>query len=145
MINYKKFLLFSTLTACSVGVMAQKFTASYTPAASADNFSGKVILYLSKDFKSPKDEMVGVELFPCYSIDVKNLKPGEKVTFDDAATFYPVPLSDIERGVYHAQVVWDRNAGARAIGNSPGNVYNPSVPVTVTKNTSQVFDIVCNS
>ncbi len=88
--------------------------------------------------------MVGVELFPCFSIDVKDVKPNEKVVFDDAATFYPVVLSDIERGEYHAQVVWDRNEGGRSIGNSPGNMYNNSVLVKLTKNIQQTFDIVCN-
>ncbi len=88
--------------------------------------------------------MVGVDLFPCFSITVKNVKPDEKVVFDDAATFYPVVLSDIERGVYHAQVIWDRNEGGRSIGDSPGNMYNNSLLVKLTKNTGQTFDIVCN-
>ena len=53
--------------------------------------------------------MVGVHSFPCFSIDVNNVKPGQKVVFDDAAVFYPTALSDIERGTYYAQVVWDKN------------------------------------
>ncbi len=140
----KKILLLCFVTVCSLHAVAQKFTASFTSAASSAIFSGKVFLYLCKDSKSPKDEMVGVELFPCFSITVNNVKPGEKVVFDDAATWYPVVLSDIERGTYHAQVVWDKNAGGRSIGNSPGNMYNPSVTVKISKNTSQSFDIVCN-
>jgi len=87
--------------------------------------------------------MVGVYKFPCFSIAVNNVHPNEKVVFDDAATFYPVILSDIERGEYYAQVVWDRNEGGRSIGDSPGNMYNESVVVKLTKNTQQSFDIVC--
>ncbi|MGZ3929759.1 MAG: alpha/beta hydrolase-fold protein [Mucilaginibacter sp.] len=124
--------------------MGQKFTTSFTGTASAESFSGKVYLYLSKDSKSPKDEMVGVYSFPCFSIAVKNVKPNQKVVFDDGATSYPVELSDIERGEYHAQVVWDRNEGGRSIGESPGNMYNESVAVKLTKNTGQSFDIVCS-
>lgn len=143
MIAYKKVLLYCIVTVCSLQVFGQKITASFTPATSGTNFSGRVFLYLSKDSKNPKDEMVGVYKFPCFSISVKNVKPGEKVTFDDKAIFYPVVLSDIERGNYHAQVVWDKNEGGRSIGNSPGNIYNESVVVKITKNTSQAFDIVC--
>ena len=87
--------------------------------------------------------MVGVYQFPCFSIAVNNVKPNEKVVFDDAAIYYPTPLSDIERGEYHAQVVWDRNEGGRSIGDSPGNMYNESVVIKLTKNTGQSFDIVC--
>lgn len=39
---------------------------------------------------------------------------------------FPVPLSDMERGEYNVQVVWDRNLGGRAISESPGNLYNPT-------------------
>jgi Putative esterase len=140
---YKKIVLLCIVIAWSLHAVSQKFTASFTPAASATSFSGKVFLYLSKDSKTPKDEMVGVEKFPCFSITVKNVKPGDKVVFDDAATSYPVVLSDIERGEYNAEVVWDKNEGGRSIGNSPGNIYSESVPIKLTKNTSQSFDIVC--
>src|ERR1700734_3442423 len=126
MITHKKILLLCAVACCSLPAIGQKFTASFTPDASAASFSGKVFLYLSKDAKSPKDEMVGVYKFPCFSISVKNVKPNEKVVFDDAATFYPVVLSDIERGEYHAQVVWDRNEGGRSMGESPGNMYTNS-------------------
>jgi hypothetical protein len=143
MISYKKILLLGFVSACSLQAIGQKITTSFTPDASGASFSGKVFLYLSKDSKSPKDEMVGVYQFPCFSITVNNVKPNQKVVFDDAATFYPTVLSDIERGEYHAQVVWDRNAGGRSIGESPGNMYNDAVAVKLTKNTSQSFDIVC--
>jgi Putative esterase len=143
MMSYKKTALLCTVAMCSLQAISQKFAASFTPAASATNFSGKVFLYLSKDSKTPKDEMIGVEKFPCFSITVKNIQPNSKVVFDDAATSYPVVLSDIERGEYNAEVVWDKNEGGRSIGNSPGNMYSKSVPVKLTKNTGQSFDIVC--
>jgi len=62
--------------------------------------------------------MVGVNRFPCFAITVKNVKPNDRVVFNDEAIFYPVPLSDIERGIYHEQVVWDKNKAA-AISASP--------------------------
>ncbi|MBV8388553.1 MAG: hypothetical protein JO080_02005 [Mucilaginibacter sp.] len=139
----KSLLLFSASMA-ALQAMGQKFTASFTPAASGGSFSGKVFLYLSKDARSPKDDMVGVHSFPCFSIDVKNVKPGQKVVFDDAAVSYPTVLSDIERGGYYAQVVWDKNEGGRPIGESPGNLFNKAIVVNITKDRSKSFDIVCN-
>jgi hypothetical protein len=143
MIIYKKIILLGFIAAGSLQAIGQKITASFTPDGSNQNFSGKVFLYLSKDSKNPKDEMVGVYKFPCFSITVNDVKPNQKVVFDDAATFYPTVLSDIERGEYHAQVVWDRNGGGRSVGESPGNIYNESVVIKLTKNTSQYFNIVC--
>jgi Putative esterase len=127
-----------------LSVVGQKFTVSYTTASSHENFSGKVFLYLSKEGKDPKDAMVGVEVFPCYATSVKNIKPNEKVLFDDAAVSYPVALSDIERGEYNVQAVWDKNSGGRSISNSPGNIYNVPVKLKLTKTRNQVFNIVCN-
>jgi len=125
-------------------VIGQKFTVRYESGSFHENFSGKVFLYLSKENKNPKDGMIGVEKFPCYAISVKNIKPHEKVSFDDAAISYPVVLSDIERGEYNVQAVWDKNSGGRSIGDSPGNVYNQPVRLKLTKNREQVFNVTCN-
>ncbi|MXV53261.1 hypothetical protein GS399_20025 [Pedobacter sp. HMF7647] len=140
----KKVLLTAFSFACVLDASAQKFTTSFTTSASDKSFTGKVFLYLSKDSKSPKDEMIGAYKFPCFSITVKDVQPGQKVVFDDKAVSYPTVLSDIERGQYNAQIVWDRNLGGRAIGNSPGNMLNQSAVVNITKNTTQTFNVVCN-
>jgi len=145
MSNYKKSSLLVLIIISTLHVYAQKFSASFTSTASDESFTGKVLLYLSKDSKFPKDEMVGVNRFPCFSITVNNIKPNDKVVFDDNAVAYPVQLSDIDRGKYYAQVVWDKNEGGRSIANSPGNMYNNATTVQLTKNTSAVFNIVCNN
>lgn len=124
-------------------VHAQTFKISYT---SSDNttFSGKVLLYLSKDNREPKNAQVGMAEFPCFAVDVKNIKPGATITIDDNAVSYPETLSNIERGTYFVQAVWDRNLGGRAIGNSPGNIFSKSMQVTLTKNVKQKFNIICS-
>lgn len=125
-------------------VMGQKFKVTYS-SASQKTFSGNIFLYLSKSNKNPKDErLVGLKSFPCYRITVKNIKPGVTAIFDDDAVSYPVSLSNIERGVYYAQVVWDNNLGGRQICNSPGNIYNKSIKVNFTLNRNQIFYITCN-
>ena len=142
---FKASCLYILIITNTLHVCAQKFNASFTSIASNENFSGKVILYLSKEAKSPKDQMVGVEKFPCFSITVSNVKPNDKVVFDDNAVAYPTKLSDIERGKYYAQVVWDKNEGGRSIAESPGNIYNDAITVDITKNTTAGFNIVCNN
>jgi S-formylglutathione hydrolase FrmB len=115
----------------------------FTPDASSENFTGKVFLYLSKDNKKPKNASVGLSELPFFSIAVKNIKPNEAVVFDDSALSYPVVLSDLEKNDYYVQAVWDRNQGGRAIGNSPGNMFNNVVKVKFSKNTTQIFTIIC--
>lgn len=130
-------------TAGCLQTMGQTFHARFTSAAYRGSFSGKVFLYLSKESKTPKDEMVGVHSFPCFSASVKDVRPGQEVVFDDKAIFYPVALSNIERGIYYAQVVWDRDLGGRSIAESPGNMYNKTVTVNITKDRSRQFNISC--
>lgn len=124
---------------------AQKIEVSYDTAASREIFSGKVYLYLSKYEREPKNGAVGMQSFPCFSITVKNIQPGQVVVFDDAANAYPVLLSDIERGVYNAQVVWDKNQGGRSIAETAGNMYNEPVKINITKTREQVFGIKCSA
>ncbi|WP_117879813.1 alpha/beta hydrolase-fold protein [Aureibaculum luteum] len=125
-------------------INGQSFTVSYKQDLIKENFSGNILLYLSKENKSPKDVFVGLELIPVYRIVVNNLKPNEPVTFNDDAVSYPVELTNIERGLYYAQVVFDRNLGDSNIGSSAGNLYSTPIKVDVTKNVETVFTLVAD-
>src|ERR1700726_1687515 len=103
---------------------SQQFKISYTTGAYSRSFSGKVLLYLNKENRNPKDAMADLEAFPCFAITVRNVMPGDTVVFDDKAVSYPVVLSDLEKGDYYVQAVWDRNLGGRAIAESAGNMFS---------------------
>jgi len=62
---------------------------------------------------------------------------------NDDAVSYPVTLSNIERGAYYVQAVWDNNSGGRQISLTPGNIYNHTIKVNLTLNRDQVFSISC--
>jgi hypothetical protein len=141
--NLLRLTLISPLLFFSLLLNGQVFKVSYSPGASNETFSGNIFLYLSKDNPNPKDAKVGRVLFPCFRVTANNIKPGATVTFDDAAISYPVALSDIERGEYYVQAVWDNNQGGRSIGNSPGNLYNKAAKVKLTKNHREVFTVIC--
>src|SRR5690349_17314375 len=98
MIKKIAYLLFTQLI--FLVSFAQEFRVSFSPTVYDKPFSGKVILFLDKENKNPKDNMVDVVYFPCFSVDVKDVQPGSSVVFDDKATSFPVKLSDIERGDY---------------------------------------------
>jgi len=100
--------------------------------------------FTSKYHKIPIESGNRITLLPCHSIYIKNAKPESLVIIDDKATSYPVKLSDMERGEYFVQAVWDRNLGGRSIGASPGNIYSQPVKVTFTKDTCKIFKINCD-
>src|SRR5580698_5785988 len=122
----------------------QRFQVSFTTGAYNRSFSGRVFLYLNKENHNPKDGMVDLESFPCFAIAVKDVSPGDEVLFDDKAVSYPVVLSDLEKGDYYVQAVWDRNLGGRSIAESPGNMYSSPMKVRLTKDTGARFNLVCD-
>lgn len=134
-------LIFILICSFSFG---QQFKVSYTSSDFEGPFTGKVFLYLSKENKSPKDGFVGITSFPVFSVEVENVKPGVSIIFDDKAKSYPVKLTDIERGEYYVQAVWDRNMGGRAINESLGNIYNTASQVNITQNRDAVFTLKCS-
>jgi hypothetical protein len=140
----KIILIFSFIVIICAAATAQQFKVSYNAAAMDKPFTGKVFLYLSKNNTSPKDETVGMDAFECFSVDVKNVQPGAAVLIDDNANSYPVKLTDIERGEYFVQAVWDRNLGGRAINESPGNIYSKPVKVLLDKDFTRSFSLVCD-
>ncbi len=139
-----KKIYFSILLSCLffVNSFSQQFSVSYSPSIFNKSFTGNVIAYLSKENKEPKNGAVGFDLFPCFSVFVKNIQPGQAITIDDNAISYPTPLSNIERGEYYIQIVWDRNLGGRSISKSPGNMYNTSIKINITKDDKKVYTIV---
>lgn len=129
------------LLAFGFQINGQTFEVSYKQDVLKDNFSGNILLYLSKENKSPKDVFVGLELIPVYRIVVNDLKANEVAIFNDNAISYPVELSNIERGEYYVQVVFDRNLGDFNIGTSWGNLYSDPIRVDLTKRYNEVFKI----
>jgi hypothetical protein len=123
---------------------AQIFEVSFASGLNQKAFSGNVLLYLSKENKSPKDIHVGFDVTPVYRVLVKNLKPNESAIFNDDAVSFPVELSNIERGEYYVQAVFDLNLGDYNIGNSSGNIYSEPIKVNLTKDYDQVFKIEAN-
>lgn len=119
----------------------QKFSVSYSPEVYDKPFTGKVIVYLSKNSKQPKDQMVVFGNFPCFSVSVENVQPGKSIIVDDHAVSYPTTLSNIERGQYYIQAVWDRNLGGRDLSKSPGNLFSQAQKINLTKDTQITLQI----
>lgn len=142
MISALKLSLFAFIL--SVSIQAQQIKVSFSGKTFDGDFSGKVLLYLSKDSKSPKDLGVGIPTLSCFAITVNQIKPNAIVVFDDAAISYPVKLSDLERGEYYVQAVWDKNLGGRNIGNSPENIYSKPIKINLTKNSKATYTIQCD-
>ena len=73
---------------------AQTFDVSFEEKLLEENFTGNVLLYLSKENRTPKNVFVGLELIPVYRIEVEDLKANKAAKFNDKAISYPVELSN---------------------------------------------------
>ncbi len=128
---------------CLVTISAQQIKVSYSSTNAAERFSGNVFLYLSKENHEPTSGYVGLTSFLFTASAVKNIKPGEAVLFNDAAVSYPVKLSDLERGQYFAQAVWDKNTGDHTIAATVGNIFSKPAGFHFTKKTTAVYSLSC--
>ncbi|WP_448700535.1 alpha/beta hydrolase-fold protein [Mucilaginibacter sp. AW1-3] len=138
----KKFSLFIAASFVLIsGAFAQKIRVSFPDSLLKQPFTGNILLYLSKDSREPKSGTAGLDIFPCFRMYVKDIKPGTAVVIADNAIAYPVKLTYLERGTYYAQVVWDRDMGGRSIGESPGNLYSVAQKVTFTKDFHVIYNL----
>lgn len=141
----RKILL--TLCCLSAGVshgFAQQFKISYPASALNRSFTGKVYLYLSKNNLTPKEASIGLEPLNCFVVTVKDVKPGQEILVDDRAIAYPVAASEMERGKYYIQAVWDLNTGGRSIAGSPGNIFSKAQQIVITKDTKKTYNIIAD-
>lgn len=139
----KKYWIGLLVITLSFYANAQQFKVSFAEENMKGTFTGSVLLYLSKENPNPKDAFLPIELPPVYRVEVENLAPNEQVTFDDSSISYPVELSNIERGDYYIQAVFDKNLGGQFIPNSPGNLFSKAIKVIFDKDFNKVIEIVC--
>ncbi|MEO7446022.1 MAG: alpha/beta hydrolase-fold protein, partial [Ferruginibacter sp.] len=78
------------------------------------------------------------------AVNATNIKSGGSIIFDDKALSYPVKLSEIERGKYFVQAVWDKNEGGLSIEGSPGNIFSKPIQVTITTNDKKIISLNCD-
>jgi len=134
--------------ACAVTASAQQFQVSFSSQAFTKPFTGNVIIYLSKTEQEPRLREQWTLLPAVARASVKNLKPGETYLLKDANTIaYPVKLSEMERGDYYAQVVFDRaeTPTDRSMGTSSGNLVSKSIQVKFTSDQQKVFTLGADS
>jgi len=135
----KTFITLLAVFYLAANAFAQKFSVSFPDSLLKQPFSGNILVYLSKESKDPKSGTAGLDMFPCFRMYVKNVKPGQAAIIDDKAISTPVTISNLERNSYYVQAVWDRDFGGRSIGNSPGNLYSAAQKIKLTKNFNQVI------
>jgi hypothetical protein len=102
---------------------------------------GNVIVSLSKENKESKSVAVGLAKFPVFSVAVKSVQSGQSITIDNRAVSYAAVLSDVKRGDYYVEIVWDKNLGTRSIAESATNLFNASEKINFSKDTKKIFNI----
>ena len=135
----KYFVIACSLLMMLSGTEAQEFSVSYTSSVYKGPFTGNVFLFLSRKRENPKNSTG----WPCYRMEVRNIKPGEQIVFSDASLSFPTLLSRINQDDYYVQAVWDLNAGGRIIGQSTGNPFSNAQKITIGDKAGK-FMLVCD-
>jgi len=107
-------------------------------------FTGRVLVLLSEPGSQPRFGPGWFNPKPFFAVDVKSLKPGDTVVFDDRAISFPAPLSKTPAGKYAAQAVADLDPTSHEIGNHPGNGYSQPVEIEVGGSAPGVVRMVVN-
>ena len=121
----------------------QQFSVSYSKTAFDKPFTGKVFLYFNKDNREPRSGPTGIESFPCFAIEVKNVQPA-RLLFLMIKLFPTRPFFLILNGTnIMCKLFGTGILGGRAIAESPGNIYSKAIKVKLTKDLKKVFSIQC--
>ena len=137
---------------------------SFSDNISAENMNGRLLLMLSNNNeKEPRFQIgVGLNNQLIYGMNVNELAPNKKVTFNEEIFGYPIEsLKDIKPGEYYIQAllnVYEKfnlstghtvklpvdNGEGQQWNKSPGNLYSTPVKITITENGIENVDIVLN-
>jgi pimeloyl-ACP methyl ester carboxylesterase len=122
------------------------FTVSFADSVRKESATGRVVVYLIKEgssvgISSPSDGPFWYDPQPLYGVDVKDLKPGETATLDDAATAFGPKPSELKPGRYRAQAVLDVSRLDSSWKREPGNLFSDVVNIEVKPQGQQSFAI----
>ncbi len=112
------------------------FRVKLDPAARAQPAAGRLVVLLVREGskvgtrREPADGPFFEDPQPLYGIDAQ-LAPGESAVVGDAATSFPVKLSELPAGKYRAQARFDLVAQDSAWRREDGNLYSKPVAFEV--------------
>lgn len=103
--------------------------------------TGRVMVFLSKQNRSPMNGPNWFSPEPFYGIDVKELVPGASVVIDDTATGFPGKVSELEPGEYFVQAILDQDFYFANHTNGPGNVFSRPKKIKIGPDRPAAFDV----
>ena len=124
------------------------FTVRFDESVRKEPTTGRLVVYLIRDGSSvglaaPSDGPFWYDPQPLYGFEVKDLKPGEAATLDDAATAFGPKPSELKPGRYRAQAVLDVNHSDSSWKREPGNLFSDVTKFEI-KQGEQSFAIALN-
>ncbi len=132
-------------TSASQPAMPLRFVISFPKAILDQPFTGRAVVWLSRENPEPR---IGPNWFhpePIYSARFSNIAPGTPMSIDDGnCVGFPGKITDLEGGEWIVQAVLDRNLGGRAIGQSAGNLFSKPVTIKLDAHTSGDIEIACD-
>ncbi len=131
-------MLSAFLLALAAAETSPRFVVRMAPEARATPASGRlVVLLVNAESKigarrEPVDGPFFEDPQPLYGIDAE-LAPGESATIDDAATSFPVKLSELPAGKWRAQARFDLVRADSEWRREAGNLYSKPVEFDVPR------------
>lgn len=157
-------VLFLVVIGCTNNNGGRNFTVSFSKEASHENLDGRLLLMLSSDSeKEPRFQInTGLNTQIVFGLDVSDMKPGEKVVFDESVFGFPyASLADVPAGEYNVQALLHTyetfelstghivklpmdNGEGQQWNRSPGNLYSTPFKIVVGEKGVEKSDIVMN-
>lgn len=104
---------------------------SFDRVVSPEPFTGRIVVMTTSGlFGEPRRGPDWFRPEPMFAVDVKDLKPGDAVIFDDRCLGFPGPPNRMKPGNYRCQAIMDFGR-QRDFSDAPGNGYSKAVKMEI--------------
>lgn len=155
-------ILFNCNSSSQDKVSNNLVNVSFTETVNSKNLDGRLLLiFADNNEKEPRFQVSeGLNAQPVFGINVEDLKPNEKVSFNNDVFGFPYKsLSQLKQGEYYVQAVLNvyetfnlstghtvklpmDNGEGQQWNKSPGNLYSNPIKVTITEKGIKNLNIV---
>ena len=128
-----RWLMLTVMLLGTGGCLKRQFAITFDESVRAEAASGRLVVYLAREGEP------GYRLFdpqPMYGVDVADAAPGEVMLIGPGATYFPVPLKNLESGTYRVRAVLDMSRENSSWRREPGNLSSDVIEVELTRHSA---------
>lgn len=125
-----RWVLLTVMLLGTGGCLKRQFAVTFDESMRQEAATGRLVVSMAREGE-PGYRLSDPQ--PMYGVDVSDVEPGEAMLVGPGATYFPVPMKNLESGRYRVRAVLDVNRESSTWRREPGNLSSDVIDIELTR------------